>query len=182
MVFKPHLLDIFPLPQRKDRCEKCKKFPILFKTNMALRQARTVNELKAEARALAIVGYSKMRKAELEEALLHPELHRVRKTPARLVAAGPTLKALREQAKLAGLKGYYKKNKAELLADLGRAGVAQATARMAGNEWEYRSVPLPRLRQIGRALGLPADTMTKQELDTQLKAMGIDPTGRVAGI
>ena len=82
-----------------------------------------------------------MRKAELEEALLHPELHRVRKTPARLATAGPTLKTLREQAKLAGLKGYYKKNKAELLAELGRAGVAGATARTAAYSPYARKSP-----------------------------------------
>ena len=80
-------------------------------------------------------------KGRTRRGFLHPELHQVRKTPARLAATGPTLKALREQAKLAGLKGYYKKNKAELLADLGRAGVAQATARMAG---ELPMIPRPR--------------------------------------
>ena len=129
---------------------------------MALRQVRTVNELKAEARAKAIVGYSKMRKAELEEALLHPELHRVRKTPARLAATGPTVKALREQAKLAGLKGYYKKNKAELLAELGRAGVAQATARMAF------SLPIIMPKQ-----GLPISLMTENEMRGYAKSLGI---------
>ncbi len=97
---------------------------------MALRQGPTVNELRASARAAGIVGYSKMRKHELEAALQNPAAHRVRKTPQR-VHAGPTVKDLRAQAKAAGIKGYSGRNKAELMALLGGRGVAGATARQA---------------------------------------------------
>ena len=146
---------------------------------MALRQV-TVNELKSEARAKGVVGYSKMRKAELEAAVAHPELHQVRKTPARVAATGPTVKALREQAKLAGIKGYYKKNKAELLADLGRAGVAQATARMAG---ELPMIPRPNvtihemtereLRNYGRMKKIPNwETLSRWDLEDALQHAG----------
>ncbi len=72
-----------------------------------------------------------MRKHELEAALQNPAAHRVRKTPVRAAAAGPTVKALREQAKAAGIKGYSGRNKAELMALLGGRGVAGATARQA---------------------------------------------------
>ena len=41
------------------------------------------------------------------------------------------MKALREQAKAPGIKGYSGRNKAELMALLGGRGVAGATARQA---------------------------------------------------
>ena len=90
---------------------------------MALRQGPTVQSLRAEAKAKGVVGYSKMKKAELLEAVAHPELHRVRKTPARKEGAGPTVKDLKAIAKQAGLKGYSGRKKSELEAILRAANV-----------------------------------------------------------
>lgn len=90
----------------------------------------TLSQLRAEAKAKGIVGYSKLRKAELLQWLAHPEGHMTRKTPAR-AHMGPTVKQLQQEAKARGLKGFYGRNKAELEAMLGRGGVAQATARMS---------------------------------------------------
>ena len=96
---------------------------------MAVHQGERVVDLRERAKAAGIVGYSKLKKAELLNALANPAMHRERKTPGRK-NAGPTVAQLRKDAKAAGLKGYSNKNKAELLAMLGRAGVGGATARM----------------------------------------------------
>lgn len=104
---------------------------------MAARQGPRVVDLREAAKAAGIVGYSKMKKAELEAALQNPAAHRVRKTPGRH-HVGPTVKDLRAQAKAAGIKGYSGKNKADLLALLGGRGVAGATARQAAHSPYYK--------------------------------------------
>ena len=100
--------------------------------------AQTLASLRAEAKAQGLVGYSKLKKADLIQWLNNPEAHRVRKTPARVAAAGPRVKDLLAEAKARGLKGYHGRNKAELMAMLGRAGVGQATTRMASHSPYYR--------------------------------------------
>ena len=73
-----------------------------------------VVDLRSQAKAAGIVGYSKMRKEELLRALANPDAFRVRKTPGR-VHVGPKVVDLRRDAKAAGVKGSYKMNKSELL-------------------------------------------------------------------
>ena len=77
---------------------------------------KTLKDLQAEAKALGLKGYSKLKKSDLQQ-LLNDQ--GAPATPAPAAPAKPTsnltVKQLQAEAKALGLKGYSKLNKAELI-------------------------------------------------------------------
>lgn len=137
-------------------------------------------ELLEEAKRQGLIGVSKKNKADLIDALMHPEMHRQRKKTPR-VYEGPLVVDLKREAKERKIPRWYHMNKPQLMQALGYGGarVMTGTSRMAGYNPSVApgnsivAMPEAELRRYGRSVGVTnADSMPVDDLFDELEGRG----------